>query len=248
MPITLPGQVTTATATHRLPTAAELPHDDGVPLETSWHFHQIALLLASIEYYWRSRKDFYCGGDMFMYFSEEQVFNKDFRGPDFFLVKGVDHDRERLSWVSWEEGDRLPDVIIELLSTSTKKIDRTEKKKLYDETFHTAEYFCFDPEDGKLEGWRRDGSYVPIEPDENGRLWCNEMQVSFDWWTGDFMGRRGEWARMFDVNGKVVPTFAEAAQAALEAQTARANTAEAELEKMRKELEALRQQTDKPTP
>jgi len=266
MLITLPRQVTSATATHRLPTAAELPYSDGVPLETSWHTFQMLLLKISIEFHWRGRKDFYCGGDMFMYFSEERVFNKDFRGPDFFVVKGVDHDRKRLSWVSWEEGDRLPDVIIELLSPSTRKIDRTEKKKLYDETFHTAEYFCFDPQDGKLEGWRRNGGgYIPIERDDNGRLWSKQMEVSFEWWTGSFANEHDKWVRMSDIHGKMVPTFDEAAEANLQAAnaraeaeaeaqaatvkalTTRADKAEAELEELRKELDALRQQSAKPT-
>lgn len=263
MPIALPQQVTAATATKRLPTAAELPCEDGEPLETPWHYYQMMLLIASIEFHWLGRKDFFAGGDMFMYYSEEHVFNKDFRGPDFFVVKGVDHDKERISWVSWEEGDRLPDTIIELLSKSTKKLDRTVKKQLYDERFKTAEYFCFDPEDEKLEGWRRNGGgYCPIEPDENGRLWSKELEVSFDWWTGDFTSRHSRRVRMFDVYGKMVPTFDEAAAvraqvatalrqaetARAETETARAHAAEAEVDRLRKELERLRQQSTPPTP
>ena len=59
-----------------------------------------------------------------------------FRGPDFFLVLDVDN-RERKSWVVWQEGMRFPDIIIELLSDTTREIDKGEKKTLYERVFHT---------------------------------------------------------------------------------------------------------------
>jgi len=232
-PIVLPRKVTAATATKRLPTSKELPCSDGEPLETSWHVNQMLLFLELIAYHWRGRKDYFAGGDMFMYFSEEHVFNKDFRGPDFFVVKGVDHDKDRDSWVSWEEGDRLPDVIVELLSPSTKHIDRTVKKRLYDERFETAEYFCIDPAEELIEGWRRNGQgYEPIAPDEDGRLWSRELEVSFDWWTGLYLERRFQtirWVRMFDVHGNMAPTFKEGAEAELQGAEAQLKGAEAQL-------------------
>jgi hypothetical protein len=96
-----------------------------------------------------------------------------FRGPDVFCVtSGVDPDRRRKSWIAWEEGGRLPDVIFEMLSPSTAKKDRTEKRDLYARVFRTPEYFLYEPETHKLEGLRlADRFYQPIQPDENGRLW-----------------------------------------------------------------------------
>lgn len=44
------------------------------------------------------------------------------------MVLGVPK-RERRSWVVWEEESKMPDVIIELLSDSTRKIDKWEKRK-----------------------------------------------------------------------------------------------------------------------
>src|SRR5688500_6663555 len=45
------------------------------------------------------------------------------RGPVFFIVLNV-VDRERKSWVAWQEGMRFPDVIIELLSDTTRAVDK----------------------------------------------------------------------------------------------------------------------------
>ena len=70
-----------------LPTL-ELPTEDGEPLESGWHRSEINLLIESLRHHWRGRTDFYCGGNMFLYFSEKQARNLDYRGPDFFLVNG----------------------------------------------------------------------------------------------------------------------------------------------------------------
>ena len=94
----------------------ELPTEDGVPLESNWHRIEMNLLIDSIHYHWRQRSDYFAGGNMFIYFSAEQVRNRDYRGPDFFVVTGVDGSRERGAWIVWEENGRYPNVIIEPVS------------------------------------------------------------------------------------------------------------------------------------
>jgi Uma2 family endonuclease len=54
------------------------------------------------------------------------------------------HRHERLSWVAWEEGGKLPDVIIELVSPTTEAIDRNEKMNLYAQIWRTNAYFLYD--------------------------------------------------------------------------------------------------------
>lgn len=109
--------------------------------------------------------DFFFGVNMFVYYSLNQVRNKDYRGPDAFMVKDVDGARERLSWIAWVEDGRYPDVIFELLSPSTEREDLTTKKQIYEGIFHTAECFCIAPDVKRLLGWRLErGAYVPIQP------------------------------------------------------------------------------------
>ena len=104
------------------PTEDELPCDDGMPMETQRHVLQLQLLMDPLKLFWTDRQDVYVGGNMFVYFSLEQVRHRDFRGPDFFAVLGVPK-RDRKSWVVWQEG-KGPDLVIELLSESTAAQDK----------------------------------------------------------------------------------------------------------------------------
>jgi Uma2 family endonuclease len=226
------------------PLPFELVLDDGEPLETEWHTLEYPLLRELIRQAMaeQGRTDFYTGGNMFVYYSVEQARQvseehaqglpwQAYRGPDVFWVGGVDPDRERKAWIAWEEDGRLPDVIIELLSPKTKKKDRTVKKDLYARVFRTAEYFMHDPDTLKLEGFRLAGQfYQPIEPDAHGRLWSEQLQVSFGLWHGRLLdNRERDWLRLFRPDGSVVP----APEELVEAERQRAEAAEAELARLR---------------
>lgn len=228
------------------PLPFELVYDDGEPLETEWHTFELPLLRGVI---WQAmaeqgRTDFYAGMNMFVYYSVEQarkvaeeetkgLQKKAFRGPDVFWVGGVDPKRKRRIWIAWEEGGRLPDVIFEMLSPSTAKKDRNEKRDLYSRVFGTAEYFLYEPETGKLEGFRLAGRfYQPIQPDENGRLWSEQLGAFVGIWHGVVTKavetREDDWLRLFRPDGSLVPTEAEAAN-----QRAEEAEAEAEVARLR---------------
>jgi Uma2 family endonuclease len=211
-----------------------LAETDGVPLESHWHVLQISLLIELVEFKFRNRTDYYIGGNTFIYFSEEQARNKDYRGPDFFYVDGVSRLPLRPYWVVWQEGGRYPDVIIELLSPTTAKEDRTTKKALYERTFKTYEYFCYDPETALLEGWRlgKRGRYRVIRPNERGWIWVEELEVWLGTWEGVYRGYETVWLRFYDVEGRLVPTPAESAEA-------RAQAAEAESARLKERLTKL---------
>ncbi len=66
----------------RLPGAAELPYDDGEPMETGRNLAQMVLLMHSLETAWKDRQDFFVGGNMFVYYSPEQIRKNNLRGPD----------------------------------------------------------------------------------------------------------------------------------------------------------------------
>src|SRR5438128_1925677 len=101
----------------------ELIYDDGEPMVSDWYVKAMLLLISSIDQHFHDRDDFYVGGNMFIYFSEEQARNRDFRGPDFYFVWNTTRKPLRKYWVVWQEGGRVPNVVIELCSASTIKED-----------------------------------------------------------------------------------------------------------------------------
>jgi Uma2 family endonuclease len=191
----------------------DLIETDGVPLESDWHRAAIALLIEVIDWLFRGRTDFYVGGNMFIYYCEEQARTRRYRGPDFFFVDGVNREPRRRYWVVWKEGGRYPDVIIELLSPRTAKRDRTTKKDLYEKVFRTCEYFCYDPSTQRLEGWRLgDGAYSDLIPNEKGHLYSKRLGVWLGTWVGKYLGSQEAWLRFFDADGRLLSTRAEAAE------------------------------------
>ncbi|MDM8551341.1 Uma2 family endonuclease [Desulfobacterales bacterium HSG2] len=183
------------------------------------------LLIDSLHWHWRDRRDYFAGGNMFVYFSPQQVKNEDYRGPDVFVVKGTDGTRDRNSWIVWEEGGRYPDVIVELASPTTIDTDLGLKKDLYERTFRTNEYFCYDPAAERLFGWKLvRGGYEEIRPDSRGRLPSRELGVRLGVWEGELLRARKRWLRFYTDEGQLVLTEGEA-----EAQ--RAETAEERAER-----------------
>lgn len=215
----------------------KLIESDGVPLESDWHRLAMTLLIDVVYHVMHGREDYFVGGDMFLYFNEEQARDRDYRGPDFFFVRGVSLNPPRPYWAIWLEGGRYPDLIIELASHSTLHIDRTIKKDIYEKTFHTYEYFIFDPATNTLEGWRLvNHKHEPIIPNDKGWLWCDELGLWLGTWTGKFQGKDNTYLRFYDRQGKLVYTEAEAAQDQLTLEKQRADAAEAELARLKATL------------
>jgi len=214
-----------------MPDGGQLLSDEP-EMESSLHYAQLALLVSCLEWFWRDREDFFIGANLTVYYSHEQLRHRDFRGPDFFLVKDTD-PRPRNSWVVWEEAGRYPDVIVELLSTNTEKVDRTTKKRLYQDSFRTPEYFWFHPESLELAGFRlEDGVYRPILGDD--RDWRYSEQL------GLFLGVHDGLLRYFSKEGELIPTAAETAQHEIEhAREAEATALRAKAKAEQAESEAI---------
>jgi Uma2 family endonuclease len=223
------------------PSEDDLITDDGEPMESPRHREQASLLLECLFHHWRARTDVFAAANMAFYFSETQVRSNDFRAPDLMVVLDTSA-RERRAWVVWTEEGQRPNVIVELLSDTTRDVDRGSKKRVY-EKLGIPEYFLVDPFTAEMEGFRINGSvYRPVAPDPAGRLASEELGLRLGPWDGAFHQLRGRWVRWFTPDGAVVPTRAEAEAARAEAEAARAEAeaARAEAEAARAEAEAAR--------
>jgi len=209
------------------PSSDQLVCDDGEPMESARHRQQMTILVESLEFAWRSRDDFYVGGNMYLYFSETQARQNDFRGPDVFVVLDTTR-RERRAWVVWEENGQRPDVVIELLSDKTEHVDRGEKMGIYARALKVGEYFLFDPFSGVFEGYDLDlhhGSYVRKALDDVGRLRCEQLDLFLAKVRGTLYGVETDWLRWVANDGRVLEMPIERA----DAETERANRLAAEL-------------------
>ena len=235
--------VTAQQLEQQMPDATRLLSDEP-EMETSLHYMQLLLLVTCLEWLWRESDDFFIGANLTIYFSRQQLRNKDFRGPDFFLVKDTEK-RPRSSWVVWEEDGRYPDLVIELLSESTAAIDRNLKKNLYQNRFHTPEYFWFSPENLEFVGFELVGnSYEEIAPNAQGWRWSQVL--------GLYLGVEAGKLRYFTTDGNLVPTPEEAAivaqqqaqQAQQQAQQAQqqAQQAQQQVQKAQQQVQQAQQQ------
>jgi len=225
----------------------DLIFDDGEPLESNRHRIAMNVLIRSLQQAWADRNDYYTGGNMFIYYSSTQARNNDFRGPDFFAVLNVDGTIPRQGWVVWEENGRYPDVIVELMSPSTARVDKGTKKDIYQHTFRTPDYFVYDPFDSNsLQGWHLDANqtYQPLTTNELGWLWCQRLGFWLGTWEGTIDRETAVWLRFYDSEGNLVPLPEEAAQAQAETAQAQAEAAQARAERLAARLRELGEDPD----
>ena len=207
-------------------------YSDEPPVETELHLRQIILLFKCLEWLWRDRNDFYAAGNLTIYYSPRQRKSEDFRGPDFFVVLETSR-KTRKSWVVWDEDGKYPNVIVEILSPKTADVDKGFKKKLYQDTFRTPDYFWFDPYTLEFAGFHLvDGEYQPIEANDQGYLWSQQL--------GLYLGISNKQLRFFTPEGELVPTPEEVAES--ECQQKELVLEQLESERQEKELQRQEKQ------
>lgn len=220
-----------------LPVSAELeyPESDGKPMgETQVHIQAMLYLFAALQYYFRQATQTYVSANMLMYYEEGDI--TQFVVPDVFIVKGVSNHVRR-TYKIWEE-KAVPTVIFEITSKGTRIQDLANKRGLY-ELLGVREYFLFDPLDEylkpRLQGFTLvGGGFQAIEPRADGTMFSRELGLSFV--------PEDKLLRLQDPEtGELLPTFNEAVEQA-EAEAERADRAEAELAKLRAEMERLRKE------
>lgn len=203
------------------------------PLESYLHLQQLLLFIKCLDWHWQERNDYFAAGNLTIYYSPKKQKTEYFRGPDFFVVLNTER-KPRKSWVVWEEEGKYPNVIIELLSPSTATVDRTEKKKIYQDIFRTPDYFWFSPDSLEFQGFHLvDGTYQEIYSNEQGYLWSEQLQL--------FLGIHQQQLRFFTPEFELVPTPEESAQA----EKQQRETAERRALETQQQLQIERQQKEK---
>ena len=202
-------------------------------METFKHYLQMTVLIQTLmRYLEQHSRVAYVAGNNFLYYRRGRP--PKFVGPDFYVVLGRANTYQK-SYVVWEEGDRFPDVIIELISESTEHVDRGRKFELYQNVFRTPEYFLFNPISLDFNGFRLEGDrYEPIKPDSLGR-WRSQV-------LGLDLKVDKDWLRWYEPQGLRLPTGDELARQAEEWAEQERERAEQERERAEQERERAEQE------
>lgn len=153
-----------STATPRIPTAEHLPESDGKPMaETDVHREQMIALLDALTEYFRDDPQVYVTGNIFLHYLDDAGERQSI-SPDLMVVRGIEKRLRR--YYKLEAEGKPPDLVIELMSTSTKVEDLGNKRVIY-AGMGVREYFLFDPTgealNGQLRGFRlENGDYMPM--------------------------------------------------------------------------------------
>lgn len=220
--------MTTTTQTRlAAPRTVIYPTRDGRPMgETDKHRELMAYLIAALKIHFAGQPNVYISGNNFVFWEEGQ--SKSRVSPDTYVVFGAEM-RLRDSYFAWQEGGLLPDVVFEVTSRATQREDLETKLPLYEQVLKTPEYFLFDPTGDylrpRLQGYRlENGRYVRLEL-VNDRLHSERLGLD--------LVQEGETLRLLNpATGEVLPTALEQAE--------RLQDAEAELARLRAEIEALK--------
>ena len=149
------------------PDELRLPSCEDEPVsQNSGQFVAIVDGFDGLERHWKGRSDVFVSSDQFIYWdpaydSRKNPVNPP-PSPDLYVVFGV-ADRPRSTYVVWEEG-KPPDFVLEIVSPSSRRRDKEEKRVLYAK-MGVPEFFLYDPESEGVPLWGfklRNGTYVQL--------------------------------------------------------------------------------------
>lgn len=210
------------------------PESDGKPMaETDIHRKLMVEIIEILDTRFENRPDVYVSGNLMLYYEKGQP--KRWVAPDVFVVFGIKKG-DRRTYRLWEEGVS-PNFVLELASKTTYQNDLGDKKDLYADELGVQEYYLYDPDrqylPSPLMGYHLvDGDYTPIQPIEH-RLPSEMLGLEL----GEVAGK----LRLYDPEKKAwLMRPAEAAEARARQETQARQQAEAELARLRAELERLR--------
>ena len=221
------------------PTRVNYPDADALPLaESDFQRKPLMYALEALEVYFADRADVYVAGNMFIYF--EQGNPESVVAPDVFVVIGASK-KQRHSYRTWEEGKK-PDFVLEITSAATYAKDQGAKRGTY-ALLGVREYFQYDPTGDYLEpplqGLRLTGrnyDNLPIETLRDGVLSIHSQVLGLD----VRLDTARDELRLYDpATRSQLPTYAEARNL-VDRETAARREAEAEIARLRAELERLK--------
>jgi len=152
------------------------PDSDGQPMaDNTLQFKWIVLVKEGLEDVFRDDPNVFVAGDLLWYAQEGDPTIR--VAPDAMVVFGRPKGH-RGSYKQWEEDGIAPQVVFEILSPGNRASEMMRKFEFYEER-GVEEYYIYDPDDGELQGWRRQGERLLRIPEMKG--WISPLLgIRFD--------------------------------------------------------------------
>jgi len=137
------------------------PSSDGKPMaDNTEQYRWLVLIKENLEVLFAAEKDVFIAGDLLWYPIRSKLISP--VAPDVMVVFGRPKGK-RKSYRQWQEENIPPQVVFEILSDSNTLEEMTRKFEFY-QTYGVEEYYLYDPDEIKLEGWlRQQGQLLPVE-------------------------------------------------------------------------------------
>jgi Uma2 family endonuclease len=161
----------------------DYPDSDGHPMsDNTEQYRWIVMLKENLEIMYADEPNIFIAGDLAWYpvrYTQKRT------APDVMVVFGRPKGR-RGSYKQWLEDNIAPQVAFEILSPSNKDgrgIDSLDEKFAFYETYGIQEYYIYDPDDLKLQGWHKHGDRL-IEISSMTNWVSPLLGICFDWVEG----------------------------------------------------------------
>jgi Uma2 family endonuclease len=158
-----------------------LPDSDGKPMsDNTEQFCWIVLIKENLEVLFRDNADVFVAGDLLWYPEKSRIIPP--VAPDVMVVFGRPKGK-RGSYRQWRENNIAPQVVFALSSilkrSPSNSSEEMDSKLEYYNTYGVEEYYLYDPDSDRLDGWLRQGeALLPIVHMDN---WISpRLGIRFD--------------------------------------------------------------------
>jgi Uma2 family endonuclease len=133
------------------------PDSDGKPMaDNTKQFEWITTIAGGLQALFADDPNVFVAGDLLWYPVEGD--NKTRIAPDALVAFGRPQGY-RGSYKQWEEDGVAPQVVFEVLSPGNTRKEMADKLAFYDH-YGVEEYYLYDPDTGRLQGWLRQGGQL----------------------------------------------------------------------------------------
>ena len=215
-----------ATLAGKPPVEIVYPESDGKPIaDNTLQFRWIMTIQGGLDALFPPDVDVFVAGDLLWYPVEGKP--KICQAPDV-MVAFTRPRGDRGSYLQWKEGGVAPQIVFEILSPNNRLNELTRKFQFY-ERYGVQEYYVYDPDNGELFGWQRNGDRL-LEIPQMHRWVSPLLKVRFEMAEGEL--------KMYGPDGGRFMTYRELIEQRKEAEQAK-EQAQRELDKLRAQLQAL---------